>query len=428
MIQQDIFSVKNDIALIQCFWGTDLKRLSNAVECIRQFLLSRDSFKDWIIVEAQKTEDQATLKWTQQFGIKYIFKQFDDKSDGIFLKMPLWNIGAESTTCQYLCFTDMDVYFQASNWSEEVSKAFQQYDVISLHKTVTSLIDPTTSYQSIGYAIRNADVTGKLEYSYSSYTLGMTRAAYETFGKFDAVNYLDDQWFWQKLVGRKMIPNGYFTTPYQILTGYEDGYPVKIGSTDLTLYHVGNDNINLTEKYKLAQSFSYAACKEPMEDIVYDKSTLELPIWANTSCGKLMQKCFIDLFNGTATEDTVVEHSKEIYGAIDDDHPLIIMTMFYPDYKHKDSSCILKFKQNLDKYCKDPYTFICVSTEDIPNINIIPFKRDNSLSKIELVQKYIIDNKNIKYPENSTIAYIDVDHIFAGDMSFVRTKEISIYL
>ena len=428
MMQQDIFSVNNDIALIQCFWGTDLKRLSNAVECIRQFLFSKDTFKEWIIVEAQKSEDQAALKWTQQFGIKYIFKQFDDKSDGIFLKMPLWNIGAASTDCQQLCFADMDVYFQDPNWAEEVYKAFQQYDVISLHKTAASLIDPTASYQSIGYAIRNADITGKLEYGHGSYTLGMTRTAYEAFGKFDATNYLDDQWFWQKLVGRKMIPDGYFTTPYQIFSGYEDGYPFKVGSTDLTIFHIRHDNVAPAEKYKLAQSFSYAACKEPMEDIVYDKSTLKLPVWADTTCGKLMQKCFIDLFAGKADDNTLLNYSKELYGAIDDDHPLVIMTMFYPDYKHKDSSCVLKFKQNLDVYCKDPYTFVCLSTEDIPDVSTILFDKDPQLSKLELVQKHIIDNQNICYPKDATVVYIDIDHKFANNMSFVRTQGINIYI
>lgn len=428
MIQQDMFSVKNDIALIQCFWGTDLKRLSNAVECIRQFLFSRENFKDWIIVEAQKSEDQALLRWSSQYGIKYIFKKYSDKSDGIFFKMPLWNIGAENTECSYLCFADMDVYFQDPNWPEEVSKAFQQYDILSLHKTAASLVDPTAKYQSIGYAIKQADETGKLEYGHGGHTLGITRQVYEAIGRFDAVNYLDDQWFWQKIIGRKMVPTGYFMTPYQMYDGYEDGYPFKIGSTDLTLFHIRHDDEAPIAKYKLAQSFSYAACKEPMEDIVYDKSTLELPVWADTPCGKLMQKCFIDLFAGKADDNILLKHSKELYGAIDDDHPLVIMTMFYPDYKHKDSSSVLKFKENLDIYCKDPFTFVCFSTEDIPGINCIQFQRDPTLSRIDLVQKHIIDNKSICYPKDSTVVYMDIDHKFTSDMSFVRTQGISIYM
>ena len=130
------------------------------------------------------------------FGIKYVFKAFSERTDGIFLKMPLWNIGVQHTDCNQLCVTDMDVYFQDADWAKEVGKALGQYDVISLHKTVQSQVDPTTAYQSVGYAIMNADITGKLERGHGGHTLGMTRQAYETFGKFDAVNYLDDQWFW----------------------------------------------------------------------------------------------------------------------------------------------------------------------------------------------------------------------------------------
>ena len=109
-------------------------------------MLSRESIKDWIIVEAQRSEDQALLKWVQMFGIKYVFKAFSERTDGIFLKMPLWNIGVQHTDCNQLCFTDMDVYFQDVDWAKEVGKALDQYDVISLHKTIQSPVDPTAAY------------------------------------------------------------------------------------------------------------------------------------------------------------------------------------------------------------------------------------------------------------------------------------------
>ena len=165
-----------------------------------------------------------------------------------------------------------------------------------------------------------------------------------------------------------------------------------------------------------------------MEDIWYDKQTLELPTWSDTKCGKLMQKCFMDLFAGKADDDTLIRHSKEIYGAIDDGHPLVIITMFYPDYMHKDSSCVVKFKQNLEAHCVDPFTFVCFSTEDIPGIDCLLFERDSDLSKAELVQKYILDNDRVQYPENSTKVYLDIDYKFGENMLFMQNDDISIYM
>ena len=90
------------------------------------------------------------FKWLGNAGIKYIFKKIPPKSRHVWLKMPLWNIGAQEAATKKLCFLDSDVYFDKDNWAKKVSEALDKYDVISLCKNCRYEGSDKT-FRSIGY-------------------------------------------------------------------------------------------------------------------------------------------------------------------------------------------------------------------------------------------------------------------------------------
>ena len=123
-----------DFSLIQCFWGNDLQRVAATVNALSKLACSECKLSDWIFVEAQESESQAVFKWLSSTGVKYIFKKIPLKSKHIWLKMPLWNIGAKEAKTQKLCFLDSDICFDEDCWAKKVSEALDKYDVISLCK------------------------------------------------------------------------------------------------------------------------------------------------------------------------------------------------------------------------------------------------------------------------------------------------------
>ena len=66
----------------------------------------------------------------KKYGLSYKFVSIPAESEGIFLKMPLWNIGTEMTTADYLCYIDSDVCFSDTSDISRIEEAFKDYYVI----------------------------------------------------------------------------------------------------------------------------------------------------------------------------------------------------------------------------------------------------------------------------------------------------------
>lgn len=379
--------------------------------------------KNWIFIEAQKNKSDAAFGWVKHLGIKYLFKQIPKESDGIFLKMPLWNIGVSNTCCERLCFIDSDVYFENTDWLNNVNEAFEKsYDIIQLH-SYAKQEGKNDVVESIGHAIMEHRLkTGEdlgFKFGHGGYTLGMTRNAYDMIGRFDAASCLDDQWFWIKILGKKTGFNKYFILPYDPTNFYEDGYPVKIGSTDLICTHVSHTQTN----YDAYNDASYGHVK-PMEEICYDQNH-EIPIWAKNQYGKIMKKCFKDIRDRNYNHMSYYDNYCDICGKIDDEHPLIIVTIWKRDYTHKTCDCVLKHKQMFEQHCRNDFIYVCICeyAETIYDVDCIPYKFDNKLKLTSDVIEKIVFNKKIQYPSRSTILYSNIDDIIDYDFNVLFDKE-----
>ena len=415
--------ILEDCALIQCFWGTDIDRIISVTRALQKTLSQKIGFKKWVFIEAQTEKSLASFGWLKKFGIKYAFKKIDKESENLFLKMPLWNIGASLCDCQKMLFIDSDIYFENPNWAQNSSQKLDQFDVISL-AGYSRNENSEDRIESIGHKIMNSSLDdGKFTYGHAGYTLGMTKKAYDLYGKFDAVNYLDDQWFWFKLIGKQQNFDKIFLLPYcpSEEVGYY-GYPVKIGSTEETCIHVNHSPENNIKKYKKAHDFSYEHVDFPMQEIEYDKETLGLPRWKDNSIGRVLKNCFARIDEDLDWNDIYIEEAKKEFGEIDDQHPLILMTAFALDYKYNNVDYILKHKKNLEEKCKQNFTYVCITNENIHdnmNLNIIPFSSEK-VKKNKKIWKNELNRKDIIFPKKSTVIWIDFDKQIDYDFNCVR--------
>lgn len=419
------------IAVIEAFFGTDIARITATTRALQVMLQMDPMPKDFVFVEAQRNKSQAAFAWLKSYGVKYIFRKYDVDSEGLLLKTALWNIGAASTTADKLVFVDSDIVFCNQSWLESEDAALDQFDVISpagycyyeassLHKSIVESIGHKV--QASGESVFNGHI---------GFALGMTRKAYSIYGKFEAFNLHDDVWLWTRIFGTDLYPENLGWIPYKPTDDMRYGLPFHIGSTDECCCHLDHGD---NTKYKLFGYVSYLATSKPFEDISYDKSDIEtLPTWANTKLGKSVRVAF-DKIHSTVNvssdikqqaQDILLEARKEVYGEIDEQHPLIIMTAYVPDFKHKDIESVFAHKAALETACQQPFTYVCITDEIATadaasrGLDVIPFssakaKADRSLWPAELKRK------DIKLPKYATAIWIDMNWQLSENVALAR--------
>ena len=113
-----------DVALVQCFFGQD-KLQESAVDLALRFMsLSNPRPREWVFVEAQRSEMDAKFKWVAGLGCKYVFVRIENDRQDYFIKEQLWNIGAIHAKSDNLVFVDADVAYCQMDWLEHVAHTF----------------------------------------------------------------------------------------------------------------------------------------------------------------------------------------------------------------------------------------------------------------------------------------------------------------
>lgn len=233
--------VLNDVAIIQCFYGIDSSRVDAVNTALKHMLKSQPSPAEWIFVEAQLDESNASFSWLKDKGIIYKFVKLYDASNA-YIKGQLWNIGAQMSVAKKLLFIDADVMFCNSSWLKSASTALDFNDVISVHKQsyvanqTTESDDPRFELvESIGSCVAmNSGAKG-----YPGFTIGMTREYYKSwFIKFDLCSTpYDDVLYWGKILGRPLTDE----YPYKGKLRFEKcKSDVKLGSTDEICCHISH--------------------------------------------------------------------------------------------------------------------------------------------------------------------------------------------
>ena len=428
--KHDNCKILENIAIIYGFFGTDIFRILATTRALSIMLKSDPKPQDIVFVEAQRNKDNAAFAWLENYGVKYIFKEYTEESEGLLLKTALWNIGAASTNAEKLCFIDSDIVFCNQDWLESVYSAFDQFDVLSLAGQCYYEGDNQAKelIESIGHRICRTHDTEF--YGHIGFNIGMTRKSYIAYGKFEAFNLNDDVWFWTKILGTNIYNENKGWIPYKTDENMKYGLPFKIGSTEEICCHL--DHKKKIIKNKLYGWISYLGTDVPFEDISYEK---DIPTWTNTKAGKTIKLAFEKAKNVEADNENckqlaqqiLLDAKKEVYGEIDKEHPLVIMTAFVPDFRHKNIESIFEHREMLERTCKQSFTYVCftneISVEDAQKkcLDVIPFssisvKNNRNLWKTEM------NRKDIKLPKNSTVIWIDINTVFKSEFEITRNK------
>lgn len=80
-----------------------------------------------------------------------------------------------------------------------------------------------------------------------------------------------------------------------------------------------------------------------------------------------------------SSSDLYYEYAEKEYGKIDKNNPLYIVSCFKPGglaWQSIRPEYIQAHKYLFDKYLKTPHKYVCITNEDIPEVDCIPLELD----------------------------------------------------
>ena len=239
-VVQDDVEVVPDIALIQCFHGTNIARIRATTTAIEFNLQMTRRPSSWIFVECQRKKEDCAFKWLEKYGIKHHFIQAKEENEPLMLKQSLWNFGTTLCSESRLCFVDSDVVMCNSDWIEKIAKRFEEgYEVLSLaaHQYY-QFVEDCKFHDTIGYVWETRGEKNR----HVGFTMGFTRKAFREFGGFDAViHHFDDVNTYHRLFGHTFRDLGCWRCNIANLRlddGHYEGYNLKFSYADNIACHI----------------------------------------------------------------------------------------------------------------------------------------------------------------------------------------------
>lgn len=324
-LEQEVAVVK-DIALVQCFYGTDIARIRATTQAIEFNLQMTRKPSTWVFVEAQKSKSDCAFGWLRKHGVKYIFVKTTSDSDGILLKNPLWNIGAENCQENRLCFLDSDVVMCNSDWVEKCHLAFDSgLDVMSLAANQYCQGDVSCELRrSIGHMWNTQK---SVEGSHCGFSVGMTRKVWREIGKLKPAVILDDLRTFHEIVGQSAFaPFARWTSSFKLDNRHALGYNLELGSTDNIACHIWHGDPG--KKYEFATDLLAIAGVKDVDDLFdVDKKT-GLPTWKSGIAYIDAIKCVLkDMDNIDDPRKAYYREMRNRLGTPNEKYPLFVCTV-----------------------------------------------------------------------------------------------------
>ena len=401
----------DDIALIQSFYGVDVSRIKATITALEFNLQMTRRPSTWVFVECQKKKSDSVFGWLANYGVKYKFVKMTSDNDGIFLKTPLWNIGASMCSESRLCFLDSDVVMCDSDWIEKASNAFNDHDVLSLASHQYYEDDEKCELKkTIGYKWATEN---RVDGSHCGFTLGLTMDAFNQFNGFDATLILDDIQFYHRLCGNRVFKS-FDKWIINRVPGY--GMPLRLGYADNVACHVWHSGNK--DKYDgITKLLRYIGIKSYSEIIDYDKGNPNsLPKWKDDAISQTIKNTLIKynefmgiLENHDKTFDFIDEYKDEMVKMLgepdDDNHPLFVCTVVKNGFETEIHD-IVRFRDEIeDKFNVRPvvlvFSDVKVESGNLDELNIVDLKNYDYKNEF----KQCLRN-DLKWPKNAIAYYI----------------------
>ena len=416
-VREDVTTVE-DVALIQCFYGTNATRIRATMQALEFNLWMTSRPSTWVFVECQKRKSDCAFGWLSRYGIKYVFVKMPEDSDGIMLKQPLWNIGAESCSESRLCFLDSDVVMCQSDWLDRVVSTFSDSDVVSLasHQYYQS-DDRCILHETVGYRVARYGIPSG---GHCGFTFGITRKFFERLGGLQPAVILDDILTYWKIFGDEVFKSfRKWTQPFVLERGMESGYNVRVGYADNMACHIWHGDMD--GKYEQLVKLLCEAAVKSAEDM-FESVSGKLPTWRKTpraqALKNVIQKynAFLSSLVGNsptlANEFNIVDkyrfEMQKLLGIPDEKHQLYVCTVAKDGFGMSLEEMV-KFRNRIEDRFKfhgkiRPIVMLFTDARfdfkanDINDVPLLNYERTDEFAQCM--------RSDLKYPKNAVVYYI----------------------
>ena len=411
-----------DIALIQCFYGTDIARIRATTQALEFNLQMTAKPSTWVFVECQRKKSECAFQWLKGYGVKYVFVQMKPENEGIMLKHPLWNIGVANCTESRLCFVDSDVVMCNSDWVKKASVVFDSScDVLSLASHQYYQADEKCAiHESIGYKwVSNF----KADKGHVGFTLGLTRKTFNLIGRLEPAIILDDIHAYHRILGdREFKSFEQWYKPFDLPSDRKSGFNVELGYADNIACHIWHGDA--PSKYDDLTKLMVASGVKSMSDIFAYPKGDELPTWkTSTTKGLALRNTILryyehvkkyDLETDKPEFDIVGEYRSEmkrLLGEPDEKHPLFVCTVVKDRFGLKLDD-FTKFRDMVEnKFLGAKVQPVVLFFTDCrkydfksDEFNVVPIKNYNPEDEFAQCMR-----KDLKWPKNVIIYYVPFD-------------------
>ena len=410
------------IALIQCHYGTDEKRLAATRKALAIMAKSNPRPAEWVLIEAQSTGVTQQLdELASRLGITYRFVRVPEASGGIFIKEALWNLGAKEVSGDRLVFLDSDCAMCNTSWAVHVHRAMEDFDFGSPHGFAYygGLPDgeDDRDYRKVMVSTGQAWLTGQGN-GHPGFGVFMSRAFYNHIGGLPCTSSAGgDSWLWYMVLGHWKRPYSLCRLPYNAPYILNIGVrPVpRIGATRELCCHIDH-GLKSDRQYQAQALLARWCTTRPFEDI-RDNPDTGLPEWRGNAAGVIHRKVrqrLLDCMEGMDMDSCIIrarelydQEAEEILGPIDDDHPLIIATSLRSGDQY-DADHVLMLRDLFARFCLTPHQFWCFSDTEIPGVHTIPLVSGHRETPYFYAQQELYRDV---YPKQASVLTCDLDAI-----------------
>lgn len=427
-------------ALVVVSYGTDAIRFNASSKALERLSHANPRPAIMLFVEAVLVGTEPQFSYLKNKGWEYLQLPLTSDSAGLFQKERLWSIGANKvfqdpkiTQC---VFIDSDTAFHDNSWTVIISKALKNWGFIQPYSAIVyseqkDTFRNGTPIPSVAYCINTHQ---KFNYATPGGAFACTKDFF--------TNILGGQWphnpvgsgdarFWQYMFGHvpvTCVPSDKEESPYGPFHRY------RIGYAQLLLNHYYHGPIS--NRMYVTRNYIAQRCSTGREVIVNEHGLLQ---WSKTIEGRLMKACMISLKKNTdayltigkafKTEDTKTMFktlSHMVFGDIDKDHPLYVVT-YYREYGHITRDKIEALRKSLFSSIQHDFTFVVVTDSNEPFMNATTVKWDLPSAKVPYGWEWMMA-LNVDFGKNANILFVHPEISLKGKFKLSRCPENKVYL
>ena len=400
-----------DTALVMCHHGHVPARLAASRQALEWTLQSSPMPPAYIVEAARPGEP---MHFDNLPGATHIPRAITPRSEGVWLKESLWNIGARQAIGDgfaKLVFLDMDCSFARQDWLVEVSAALDAHDIISPHayhyyagQPEGIARGPMPSRGMMASLGLQGGMPGVAVAMTAEFLTGQLGGALPT-----PPDSSGDTILWLMAAGWGKGHKALMPLPYDLSTFDCRGLSPRpgIGHAGQVIAHHAHGP--LADRHYQSRAMVTRACfPEYLTGV--ERLPDGMPCLPGTPQGRIFRKLYPSIMAGTgkrAARDAYDQAAAEEHGPIDVANPLVVTCLLRSGGIYGPRH-VVWLRDQFARHCLAPHRFVCQADTPVEGVEVIPLVTTAREAPWQWAQA---EHYRSIWPDNASVLTCDLDTV-----------------